>query len=84
MARGDYYDVWLKDEATPRRVQATKDGSSVGIDTGETTGAIAKAPKEFIEVYEVNKANQLVRIFRFARSNVVAIEQGHETIKRTK
>jgi len=92
MARGDYYDVWLRGEAKARRVQATRLGGEVDIDMGDATNqtsGFGKAtqstgyqPKDFVEVAELNKAGQAVRIFRFARHEVVAIEQGTEQIKR--
>lgn len=87
MSRGDYYDVWLRGETTPRRVQATRIGATVDIQMGyaEAVGRAAmNLPKEFIEVTEVDKADEAIRTFRFARSEVVVIEQGNEMLKTRK
>lgn len=88
MARGDYYDVWLRDETQARRVQATKDGSTVAIEMNDPetpkVGQPVKPPSPFITVHEVNKAGQPVRTFQFAKERVDVIEQGHETLKRAK
>ena len=87
MARGDYYDVWLKEENQPRRVQATRIGATVSLDMGvmpATPGRPPSPPAEFITVTEIDKANVPIRTFYFARSEVQSIEQGNQMIKSRK
>lgn len=90
MARGDYYDVWLRDETQPRRVQATRVGATVAIDMGEAvtigtgSSAVSKPASQFIAVTELDKADAPIRVFQFARERIDCIEQGHAPIKQGK
>jgi len=87
MARGDYYDVWLRGEAKPRRVQATTMGASVGLDLNLSAvpkiGSMAQSLSPdfpFFTLYELDMTGKPKRTFQFAKDQVVAIEQGGEVL----
>lgn len=78
MARGDYIEVTYRTGAgtETKRVQARSVGSSVQV----SIPTIANNP--FIDVVEVNKAGQPVRTARFAKSDVVAIDEGNAPVAK--
>jgi hypothetical protein len=92
LALGDYFDVTLRDTIHPDkiRVQATRVGSSVYLDEGEAQtqkpGQVSfqRAASPFVTVMELDKANQPIRTFKFAKDTVLVIEQGHAKIARKK
>ena len=73
--RGDYIEVTFKTGAgTDKiRVQARTVGSSV-----EASGFDAREP--FIAVEELDKNHEPIRTARFAKHEVVAIDQGHSNL----
>jgi hypothetical protein len=87
MARGDYFDVILRD-TDPVRVQATQMGAKVAlVMNDQEAGQLGKAAKPaspFITIYELNRADQPIRTFQFAKDSVIAITEGHATIKQAR
>lgn len=84
MARGDYYDVWLRGEEKPRRVQAMTMGASVELDLNLQTTKIGVATSQpefpFFTIYELDMTKAPKRTFQFAKDQVVAIEQGSQVL----
>lgn len=80
MARGDYFEVTYRTGVgtETKRVQARGAGSTVAID-------IPKMPNDpFIAVMELSKVGQPIRTARFAKTEVVAIDEGNGPVTAPK
>jgi hypothetical protein len=79
MARGDFFKV------TYRTGAGTDDSIIAAHGVGHNVDAAGfEGRAEFITVTVFDRTNQPVEVARFARSEVVAVVQGHQTMTRTR
>ena len=87
MALRDYFDITVRPD-TKHRVDVTRSGGNVVLDMNEgqqgTPGKPGKPASQFITVMELNSAEDPIRTFHFAKSEVIAIEQGNQPPPKAK
>lgn len=77
--RGDYVDVIYRTGSgtVTERVRARTIGSKVDVDEGKANGT-------FVTVTEESRVGEAIQTARFAKSEVVAIIEGHEKAKSSR